>query len=210
MPKKFKGENSKAVEARARTNAKKQEEKEEKERKLLDEFWKDDDKHVAKKQQRKDEKERKRIESLEKKKELQKLHDEEMDQLKTPHQPSLAKLTRAEIEAHVQREATTSKRKEEEVPIPENFNRLNPEGEEARSVEEAISVLSLKPAEVEKHPEKRMKAAFQKYEEDNLPKLKQQYSNLRLSQIKQILKKEWNKSPENPMNQRLALYNMKT
>lgn len=69
---------------------------------------------------------------------------------------------------------------------------------------------SVKPVELDKHPEKRMKAAFQKYEEDNLPKLKEQHSNLRLSQIKQILKKEWNKSPDNPMNQRLAAYNMKT
>lgn len=53
MPKKFKGENSKAVEARARKTAKKEEEDEQKQRQLEDEYWKDDDKHVLKKQQRK-------------------------------------------------------------------------------------------------------------------------------------------------------------
>ena len=53
MPKKFKGENSKAVEARARKAAQKQEEKELKERQAEDEYWKDEDKHVMRKQQRK-------------------------------------------------------------------------------------------------------------------------------------------------------------
>ena len=53
MPKKFKGENSKATEARARREAQKQEEADRKQKALEDEFWRDDDKHVARKQQRK-------------------------------------------------------------------------------------------------------------------------------------------------------------
>jgi len=53
MPKKFKGENSKATEAKARKNATKDAEDEEKKRQLEDELWQDDDKHVLKKQQRK-------------------------------------------------------------------------------------------------------------------------------------------------------------
>lgn len=53
MPKKFKGENSKAVEARARKNAQKDEEEQKKQKQLEDEFWKEDDKHVLKKLQRK-------------------------------------------------------------------------------------------------------------------------------------------------------------
>ena len=56
---------------------------------------------------------------------------------------------------------------------------------------------------VDKHPEKRMKAAYLAYEEVNLPRLKAENPNLRLSQLKQMLKKDWNKSPENPLNQRL-------
>ena len=53
MPKKFKGENSKAAEAKARKDAARLEEKERKEKALEDEYWKDDDKHVNRKMQRK-------------------------------------------------------------------------------------------------------------------------------------------------------------
>ena len=63
---------------------------------------------------------------------------------------------------------------------------------------------SEKDSALDKHPEKRMKAAFKAYEEVNLPRLKEEHPNLRLSQIKQILKKDWMKSPENPMVQRLT------
>lgn len=52
------------------------------------------------------------------------------------------------------------------------------------------------------HPEKRMKAAYQEFEDRELPKLKAENPNLRLTQLKQILWKEWQKSPENPINQR--------
>ena len=53
MPKKFKGENSKAVEARARKEAVRQDEAAKKQKAIEDEYWKDDDKHVMRKQQRK-------------------------------------------------------------------------------------------------------------------------------------------------------------
>ena len=49
-----------------------------------------------------------------------------------------------------------------------------------------------------------MKAAFAAFEEANMPRLKMENPNMRLSQLKQMLKKEWTKSPENPLNQRLA------
>jgi hypothetical protein len=53
MPKKFKGVNSKAEEARARKAEDKASEKEKKEREDEDKLWEDNDKHVMKKQQRK-------------------------------------------------------------------------------------------------------------------------------------------------------------
>lgn len=52
-----------------------------------------------------------------------------------------------------------------------------------------------------------MKAAFAAFEEANMPRLKQENPNMRLSQLKQLLKKEWTKSPENPLNQRFTAYN---
>jgi Coiled-coil domain-containing protein 124 /Oxs1 len=60
-------------------------------------------------------------------------------------------------------------------------------------------------AAVDMHPEKRMKAAYTAFEEKRLPILKEENPNLRLSQLKQLLKKEWNRSPDNPLNQRLPM-----
>ena len=68
---------------------------------------------------------------------------------------------------------------------------------------------SVKEPDADRHPEKRVKAAYQKYEEENLPILKKENPNMRLSQLKQILKKDWMKSPENPLNQRMQAYNTK-
>lgn len=62
---------------------------------------------------------------------------------------------------------------------------------------------------MDRHPEKRMKAAYTSFEETQLPILKKQNPTLRLSQLKQLLKKEWLKSPENPLNQAFKAYNSK-
>ena len=76
------------------------------------------------------------------------------------------------------------------------------EGElDARTVDEAIAVLSVGKEAQEKHPERRVKAAYAVYEERELPRLKEENPNLRMSQLKQLLRKEWMKSPENPLNQ---------
>lgn len=71
---------------------------------------------------------------------------------------------------------------------------------EARSVEEAVEKLSLD-GDVDRHPEKRMKAAYLAYEANNLPILKQENPGLKLSQLKELLWKQWQKAPENPLNQ---------
>ena len=49
-----------------------------------------------------------------------------------------------------------------------------------------------------------MKAAYEAFETERLPQLKAQNPTLRLSQLKQLLRKEWMKSPDNPLNQKLA------
>lgn len=53
MPKKFAGENSKAVVAKARKQAVRDEESARKQKAMDDDYWKDDDKQLAKKQQKK-------------------------------------------------------------------------------------------------------------------------------------------------------------
>ncbi len=81
---------------------------------------------------------------------------------------------------------------------------------EARTVDEAIAVLSVGQEPKDSHPERRMKAAYAAYEERELPRLKEENPNLRMSQLKQLLRKEWMKSPENPMNQHHISHNAKT
>lgn len=127
----------------------------------------------------------------------------------------------AEIQAEHERKekataaaAATAKaqKKGEETaePLEENPNQqmaalMAAEGAvEARSVEDAIAVLNVGGTPVDRHPEKRMKAAYSAFEERELPRLKQENPNMRLSQLKQLLKKDWMKSPENPMNMAYA------
>ncbi|XP_076443260.1 coiled-coil domain-containing protein 124-like [Babylonia areolata] len=215
MPKKFKGENSKAVEARARKDAAKAAEQEKKKQEEEDALWQDDDKHVARKQQRKEDKEKKRVEQMERKKELQRLAEEEMSSMKGA-KPVSGKVTRAQVQANMERleaEAAAAAKKDDvphdEKPIEENMNLLVIEGDEARSVEEAISVLGKGEPDLDRHPEKRVKAAYAEFEEINLPRLKAENPNMRLSQLKQMLKKDWMKSPDNPLNKRMAAYNQK-
>ncbi|XP_054277722.1 coiled-coil domain-containing protein 124 [Macrosteles quadrilineatus] len=209
MPKKFVGENSKAVAAKARKAAAEEEKAALKQKQLEDEYWKDDDKSLAKKQARKEEQEKRKLEQLKKKQEAKQIIEEEVNSIKIGGKQPAAKITRAQITAEAERrnQAATGKPKAVEThldqPLEENINRMTLEGEEARTVDEAINLLSSKDVDVDKHPEKRMKAAFTAFEEVNMPRIKQENPTLRLSQLKQILRKEWMKSPENPLNQRL-------
>ncbi|KAI8342384.1 hypothetical protein BC941DRAFT_412591 [Chlamydoabsidia padenii] len=77
----------------------------------------------------------------------------------------------------------------------------------ASNIDDALDLLSLndsgalKAKDVEKHPERRFKAALAAYEERELPRFKQENPGLRLSQLKDIMYKAFQKSPENPFNQ---------
>lgn len=220
MPKKFQGENTKAQAARARKAAL-QNEKEEMRRKAEeDAYWADNDKHVKRKEQRKDEREKKKHDILEKKhasKALLQAEEEELHKQIKPQQQT-AKLTRAQIQAHVEKqqekERVAEKKKEAKTvhddPLVENVNRLVIEGEEARTVDEALSVLSSKEPDLDRHPERRMKSAYLAYEEANMPRLKAENPGMRLSQLRNMLKKDWQKSPDNPLNQQHRAYNAKS
>ncbi|XP_012270130.1 coiled-coil domain-containing protein 124 [Orussus abietinus] len=204
MPKKFVGENSKAVAARARKAAAKEAENTKKAQEAEDKAWQDDDKQLLKKKQKQEELEKKRQQQLEKKAEAKALLEKEMATIKIGGKQPTAKVTRAEITAITEkRNQVAMKKKEEEKPIEENLNRVILEGETAHGIDEALSVLSTKESEVDRHPEKRVKAAYTSFEERMMPIIKEQNPTLRLSQLKQLLRKEWMKSPENPLNQRL-------
>lgn len=207
MPKKFAGENSKAVAARSRKEATKEAEKSKKSQAEEDAKWRDDDKNLMKKQQKKDDQEKKRLEQLQKKAEAKALLEQEMNSIKkTTKPPPPAKVTRAQIESRSAQNRNNKPVEKKVVethldkPVEENINRIVVEGEEARSVTEAIAILGVKDDGSDKHPEKRMKAAYTAYEERRLAELKLEHPSLRLSQLKQMIFKEWQKSPDNPLN----------
>jgi len=220
MPKKGpRGENSKAVEARARKEDKKHEEKERKAQAEEDARWEDNDKMVLKKQNRMQQREASAAEKAAHKASLKAAYEDDMAaaaSVTTSTKNATAKLTRAEMQRRLDEEArreaaarkgstgaadatTTTTHLDE--PLVENLNRLEIEEDSARSVGEAIHVLGGKPAKEDKHPEKRLQAAYKAFEERMMPRVKEENKNMRLSQWKQIIWKEWTKSPENPLNQ---------
>ena len=163
------------------------------------------------------------MEQLEKKRRAKELLEAEESKLKGKT-TTQAKVTRSEIanlqvkEAEKRKNAAAKAAKKnvtvDDSLLEENINHLIAEnlaaegGVEARNVEEAISVLAVDDKQ-ESHPERRMKAAFAQFEEERLPVLKVENPNMRLSQIKQLLRKEWLKSPDNPLNQNFVAYNKK-
>lgn len=70
---------------------------------------------------------------------------------------------------------------------------------DARSLTDAVNQLSMEETN-DRHPEKRMKAAYLKFEEEQMPILKQEYPTYKFSQLKQEIWNLWQKSADNPLN----------
>lgn len=141
--------NPKALEARQRKDEKKRAEHERVEKQKEDALWVDDDKLVNRKLNRKEEKEKKKQDELEKKLENKQLYEEELKSLKSA-KPAAPKLTRAQIETTIEKEklekAKSAKLDDgtasrDDVPLEENFNRLQPDLAVASDVDSAIKVL---------------------------------------------------------------------
>lgn len=169
------------------------------------------DEKLRKKEKKREEAELKHQALLDKKAEIKALIEKELATLgKTK-----TKFTRAEVEKPEKKEAKEVKRVEKQELLLENPNRKNviervdfseggprrkrQEEAEARNVEEALALFQgqKKP---DKHPEKRRKSAFYNFQERRLAVLRDLNPELRMSQLKEIVFKEWSKSPENPVN----------
>uniref|UniRef100_A0A182JV71 Coiled-coil domain-containing protein n=1 Tax=Anopheles christyi TaxID=43041 RepID=A0A182JV71_9DIPT len=210
MPKKM-GINSKAVEARERKAEAKKSANEKAAKAVEDAYWADDDKQLAKKKKQKEEEERRKVEAARKKAETKALLEQEMNSIKTTAKVPAPKITRSQIEADLEKrnraiEASTTEPSKpkvvaKEVPLEENLNRVMADTEVAQTIDQAIAVLSVGDSSADRHPEKRMKAAYKAYEEEELKRLKLENPSLKLSQLKQMIFKNWQKAPENPLNQ---------
>ena len=90
----------------------------------------------------------------------------------------------------------------DELLVPIN-NHLNEEDfDDATGLDAALDLISMGSGSggSSDHPEKRMKAAYNAYYEYQLPMLKEEYPNLKLSQYKERIFDKWQKAPENPKN----------
>lgn len=184
--------------------------------------WEDKDKLVARKLDRKAESQAKAEERMQRKLELRKLADEEMQTLAgkfSRKNQSPAKLTRAEIlqrqlkAAAGEKESSSQSEDGSLPPLEPNINHIvraetlqaQLEGRDlvsASSLDDALNQLSVTDGGGEdRHPERRMKAAFRAYEEQMMPRLKAENPSLKRSQLLELLTKQWRKAPENPFNQ---------
>ncbi|KAK0636940.1 hypothetical protein B0T17DRAFT_94840 [Bombardia bombarda] len=81
----------------------------------------------------------------------------------------------------------------------------------ASGIDNALDALSLtasSDAKIDRHPERRFKAAYAQFEERRLAEMETDGSGagLRQNQKKERIKKEFEKSPENPFNQMTVAY----
>lgn len=150
---------------------------------------------------KKEAEESKRLEKLQKKKERELLLEKEEQGFDKPNSPSTYSLVKTNTKtASINNEPTIKTSDYIDEEIPEYY---------ASNIDDALALLEVttfsndkcpNSAVLEKHPERRMEAAYNKFEQIQLPLLKQQYPGLRHSQLKERLYRLWKKSPDNPMN----------
>mmetsp|Transcript_36189 Transcript_36189/g.71158 ORF Transcript_36189/g.71158 Transcript_36189/m.71158 type:complete len:213 (-) Transcript_36189:104-742(-) len=210
MPKKIRT-NSKALEARERKATEKASKKAAASKAAEDAKWTDEGKDKA--SQRKAAADAKRQEELRKRAEKKRLAEE--DEAKVAKEArgknaantkvtqrqilSMADQRKAQAEQLAKERKLAQQKIVKQMEVSENVNHI-PQEEQWMGAEQAIAALSVGGDEEDKHPEKRMKAAYKAYAEVNMPILKEDNPGLKLSQYKDMLFKQWQKSAENPMN----------
>ncbi|KAG0223933.1 hypothetical protein BGW41_005283 [Actinomortierella wolfii] len=152
---------------------------------------------------KKEAEEQKRQEALARKKEAQRLLEEEEKSLKGKAPKPARGEEKKAAKRTVKAEASTK-----EVKVIEEFS--------ASNIDDALDLLSLtgsgatgsgsnittgKGKDIDRHPERRFKAAFAAYLEREMPRLKEEHPGLRQQQMHDMLYKQFQKSPENPFNQ---------
>ncbi|KAG0320690.1 hypothetical protein BG000_003480 [Podila horticola] len=153
---------------------------------------------------KKEAEEQKRLEQLAKKREAARALEEEEKALKSKPTKPLKGEEKKAIKKTQKAEAFSN-----EVKPIEEFS--------ASNIDDALDLLSLtgastggsgqgpittgKGKDVDRHPERRFKAAFAAYVDREMPILKQEHPGLRQNQMQDMLYKQFQKSPENPFNQ---------
>ncbi|GAQ86290.1 hypothetical protein KFL_002800200 [Klebsormidium nitens] len=223
MPKKL-SINTKAEEARERKETQKKEKSSKEQKEKEDQVWEEAAGPKKKSQKKKEEDEARKAEAAAKKLEAKKLAAEEEKEveksLKKPNPKANRvggagqKITAAELLRQKEQDAKELEKKagkKERVVAEYEYENLVNEPNlnkietvvDARNIDEALQQLDLggPSGTPDKHPEKRLKAAYKAFEEAELPQLRAEKPGLTQSQYKEALWKLWKKSPDNPLNQ---------
>ena len=79
----------------------------------------------------------------------------------------------------------------------------------ATGIDNALDALSLTnndASKIDRHPERRFKAAYAAYEARRMPEVEEENKGLRKNQREALIRKEFERSPENPFNQANARF----
>ncbi|KAJ1777503.1 hypothetical protein LPJ77_002803 [Coemansia sp. RSA 2523] len=218
MPKKFTGTNTKVAAANDRKALVKAE-KDAKTRKAKEDKDAKDWQVGAEKTGKKDEQAAKRLEKLARKAEADKLlaAENKVNAASKPSRP-VAKLAPTVARGAEKKAAA----KAQEQAVAEEQNRPVQQFQ-ARNIDDALSLMEAvnesvpeagqsassakKNALIDRHPERRFKAALEAFKDANYDLVKEENPGLRKQQIEDLLFKMFKKAPENPFNQVHAAHN---
>ncbi|XP_016492987.1 uncharacterized protein LOC107812406 isoform X1 [Nicotiana tabacum] len=227
MPPKKMGVNSKAEAARARKGAAESERKDRETREKEEQYWREAEGAKSRAAKKREEEAEKRAEGAAKKAEVRRLAElEEKELEKSMKKPDkkanrvsipVPKVTEAELRRRKEGEqvvlakkAEEEKRRQSRMAAEEEYEKMvlvtnrNRDDSiiEASTVDDAIASLAISDSlPPDRHPEKRLRAAFKAFEEAELRVLKEEKPGLTHTQYKDLIWKLWKKSPDNPLNQ---------
>lgn len=215
--------NSKAEEGRARKAAKKEREKEEAERKIRekeDKEWAKGVKQKSAKQVKDEERQQQKLEAKRERLKLEASEAAELSQYKSSipvknhhggkAKPSITKSTNQDTMdtklASLSFNHTSTSSTGGNSVASEAYSSSALPVYSASNIDDALTLLggiteTPTIGAVERHPERRVKAAYAAFEEREMPALRAENPTLRLSQLKERLHRMWQKSPDNPFNQ---------
>ncbi|KAI3432305.1 hypothetical protein D9Q98_003865 [Chlorella vulgaris] len=213
------GINDKAATARSRKEDSKKALQQQQAVAKEEEQWSQHANPKAKRDMKREEQERQREEAAKKKAEVKRLAAEEEAEMaaaaKKKAPKAAPKVTAAQLAHQRERELQQLQQQAEQQSLEkkrivsedayaaaievENLNRVEEGVVEAHGVDAALDALTLG-GSVDRHPEKRAKAAYQAYLDEQLPLLREEKPGLRLMQYKSMIFERWQKSPNNPRN----------
>ncbi|KAL8718327.1 MAG: hypothetical protein Q9225_004524 [Loekoesia sp. 1 TL-2023] len=153
----------------------------------------------AKSNAKKEEAEAKKADAARKKAEKEALLAEE--ERNAPSKPKTSKSAPKKSSAAPSRKLDLDQLDSSSSEPPKPLTALN-----ATGIDNALDALSLTSGasnneKIERHPERRFKAAYAAYEARRMPELEEEMKGLRRQQRVDVIRKEFEKSPENPFNQ---------